>query len=278
MWKWGGGFLNELGFYDFAGSTLVHSVGGWGALVGVIFLGPRLGKYKKDRIMPIPGHSMPLAAIGVFLLWLGWFGFNGGSVLSADAGLVSLVLVTTSLAAGAGAIGAMIASWTFLKKPDITMVLNGILAGLVGITAGADLMTPVESMIIGFISGIIVVFSVLFFDKIKLDDPVGALSVHLVCGIFGRAAKFSAQILHGLFGQIYVADLDHSQEPHGICGRGIRAAKADCMTGSIGPDRNFDVAFALIFYCPNLTVAAQGHGFHGKGPYVGQERVNFCPF
>ncbi|MBU2492219.1 MAG: ammonium transporter [Bacteroidetes bacterium] len=188
MWKWGGGFLNELGFYDFAGSTLVHSVGGWGALTGIIFLGPRIGKYVGNKINPKPGHSMPLATIGVFLLWLGWFGFNGGSVFSADAGLVSLVFVTTSLAASAGAVGAMITAWILLKKPDISMVLNGILAGLVGITAGADLMSPLESLIIGFIAGIIVVFSVIFFDKIKIDDPVGALSVHLVCGIFGTLA------------------------------------------------------------------------------------------
>lgn len=188
MWKWGGGFLDALGFYDFAGSTLVHSVGGWGALTGVIFLGPRIGKFKKGKTSPIPGHSMPLAAIGVFLLWLGWFGFNGGSVLSADPAAVSLVLVTTSLAASAGAIGAMFTAWKLLKNPDITMVLNGILAGLVGITAGADLMGPASSIIIGFISGILVVLSVLFFDKIKIDDPVGALSVHLVCGIFGTLA------------------------------------------------------------------------------------------
>ncbi|MBN1300133.1 MAG: ammonium transporter [Melioribacteraceae bacterium] len=190
MWKWGGGFLDSMDtpFYDFAGSTIVHSVGGWGALTGVIFLGPRIGKYVRNKISPIPGHSMPLAAIGVFLLWLGWFGFNGGSVLSADPGLVSLVLVTTSLAASAGAVAAMISSWLFLKKPDITMVLNGILAGLVGITAGADLMGPVSSVLIGLISGTIVVFSVIFFDKIKIDDPVGALSVHLVCGIFGTLA------------------------------------------------------------------------------------------
>ncbi len=188
MWKWGGGFLDSLGFYDFAGSTLVHSVGGWAALTGVIFLGPRIGKYKKNRITPIPGHSMPLAVMGVFLLWLGWFGFNGGSVLSADPGMVSLVLVTTSLSASAGAIGAMLTSWKLQKIPDITMVLNGILAGLVGITAGADLMGPTSAIIIGFISGILVVLSVLFFDKVKLDDPVGALSVHLVCGVFGTLA------------------------------------------------------------------------------------------
>jgi ammonium transporter, Amt family len=188
MWKWGGGFLDALGFYDFAGSTLVHSVGGWGALTGVLFLGARSGKYINNKIHPIPGHSIPLAVIGVFLLWLGWFGFNGGSVLSADPGIVSLVFVTTSLAASAGAIGAMITSWGFLKKPDLTMTLNGILAGLVAITAGADLMLPLSSVIIGFIAGVIVVFSVVFFDKIKIDDPVGALSVHLVCGIFGTLA------------------------------------------------------------------------------------------
>lgn len=188
MWKWGGGFLDALGFYDFAGSSLVHSVGGWGALTGVIFLGPRAGKYVKGKIHPIPGHNIPLAVIGVFFLWLGWFGFNGGSVLSADPGLVSLVFVTTSLAASAGAIGAMAISWGFFKKPDLTMTLNGILAGLVGITAGADLMSPMESIVIGFISGVIVVFAVVLFDKIKMDDPVGALSVHLVCGIFGTLA------------------------------------------------------------------------------------------
>jgi Amt family ammonium transporter len=193
MWKWGGGFLEALGFYDFAGSTLVHSVGGWGALTGAIILGPRIGKFKKGGSNPIPGHSMPLATIGVFLLWLGWFGFNGGSVLSADPAAVSLVLVTTSLAASAGAVGAMLTSWKVLRNPDITMVLNGILAGLVGITAGADLMGPTTSIIIGFISGVLVVLSVIFFDKIKIDDPVGAISVHLVCGIFGTLAV-------GLFG------------------------------------------------------------------------------
>jgi Amt family ammonium transporter len=177
-----------MGFYDFAGSTLVHSVGGWGALTGIIFLGPRLGKYVGKKINPITGHSMPLATIGVFLLWLGWFGFNGGSVLSADPGAVSLVLVTTSIAASAGAVGAMLTSWFYFKKPDITMLLNGILAGLVGITAGADKMSPMDAVLVGLIAGVIVVFSVTLFDKLKLDDPVGALSVHLVCGIFGTMA------------------------------------------------------------------------------------------
>lgn len=195
-WKWGYGWLNTLGFYDFAGSTLVHSVGGWGALAGVLLLGPRLGKFGKDgRVHPILGHSMPLATIGVFLLWLGWFGFNGGSVLSANPAATSLVLVTTCLAAAAGGLAAALTSWVILKKPDLSMALNGILAGLVGITAGADQMGPLSSILIGLISGVIVVLSVILFDKLKIDDPVGALSVHLVCGIFGTLAV-------GLFGNM----------------------------------------------------------------------------
>jgi Amt family ammonium transporter len=195
MWKWGNGWLNTMAtpFYDFAGSSLVHSVGGWGALAGVMILGPRLGRYRDGKAMPMPGHSLPLATIGVFLLWLGWFGFNGGSVLSADPALVSLTLVTTCIAAAAGAVGAMVTSWITQKKPDLSMVLNGILAGLVGITAGADQMNMNSSIIIGLSSGIIVVLAVGMFDKLKLDDPVGALSVHLVCGIWGTLCV-------GLFG------------------------------------------------------------------------------
>ena len=187
-WKWGGGWLDAKGFYDFAGSTLVHSVGGWAALAGVICLGPRMGKYVNGGIKPIMGHNLPLAAIGVFLLWLGWFGFNGGSVLSADAELVSYVFVTTTLAAAAGIMAASAASWIIQKKPDLTMALNGALAGLVGITAGADVVGVMDSVIIGAIAGAIVVLSVIGFDKIKIDDPVGALSVHLVCGIWGTLA------------------------------------------------------------------------------------------
>jgi len=187
-WKWGGGWLDQMGFYDFAGSTLVHSVGGWAALVGAWILGPRIGKYTKSGIRPIMGHNMPLATIGVFLLWFGWYGFNGGSVLSADAGAVSYVFVTTTLAAAAGILGAMVISWTVSKKPDLSMVLNGSLAGLVAITAGADVISPLNSVIVGFIAGIFVFVSVLFFDKIKIDDPVGAISVHLICGIWGTLA------------------------------------------------------------------------------------------
>ena len=187
-WKWGGGWLDQMGFYDFAGSTLVHSVGGWGALAGIIVLGPRLGKYVRGQIRPIAGHSMPLATIGVFLLWLGWFGFNGGSVLSADPALVSLVFVTTCLASATGIIGSMLTSWMVQRKPDLSMVLNGSLAGLVGITAGADVVSVNEAMLIGLIAGVIVVASVLAIDRAHLDDPVGAVSVHLTCGIWGTLA------------------------------------------------------------------------------------------
>ena len=187
-WKWGYGWLNTLGFHDFAGSTLVHAFGGFAALAAVLVLGPRAGKYTKDGAKPILPHNLPLANIGVFLLFLGWFGFNGGSVLSADPQSVSRVFVTTAMAGFAGGIGSMVTSWAVLKKPDLSMMLNGMLAGLVGITAGADDVTPVASVLIGLIAGLLVVLSVLFFDKIKVDDPVGAISVHGVCGIFGTLA------------------------------------------------------------------------------------------
>ncbi|MGF1534428.1 MAG: ammonium transporter [Bernardetiaceae bacterium] len=198
MWKWGGGFLDALQtpFYDFAGSTLVHSVGGWGALAGVILLGPRLGKYLPDgKVKPIPGHNMPLATIGVFLLWFGWFGFNGGSVLSSDPASVSLVFVTTSIAASAGAISAFVTSYILFKTNDLTMPLNGILAGLVGITAGADQMGVMDASLIGLVAGVLVVLSIVTLDKIRIDDPVGAISVHLVCGIWGTLAV-------GIFGKL----------------------------------------------------------------------------
>jgi len=205
-WKWGKGFLDAAGFYDFAGSTLVHSVGGWAALVGAIVLGARIGKYGKNgEVHPMPGHSMPLATIGVFVLWLGWFGFNGGSVLSANPAGVSFVLVTTSLAAAAGCVGAILA-YTFVStKPDLSMALNGILAGLVGITAGADVINPANAILVGFIAGCLVVGSVLLVDKVKVDDPVGAISVHLVCGVWGTLAVglFSTNPAHSLLTQAY---------------------------------------------------------------------------
>ncbi|HEU5077240.1 MAG TPA: hypothetical protein VFU02_23775, partial [Polyangiaceae bacterium] len=200
-WKWGGGWLNDAGFYDFAGSTLVHSVGGWGALMGALLLGPRLGKYgKRGEITPIPGSNMPLATAGCFFLWLGWFGFNGGSVLSADPDATSRVLVTTCLAGAAGGLGSMLAYTFVSKKPDLSMTLNGILAGLVGITAGADVITPNMSVLVGAIAGGLVVASVVAMDKIKIDDPVGAVSVHLVCGVWGTLAVglFSTKPEHTL--------------------------------------------------------------------------------
>lgn len=204
-WKWGKGWLDQAGFYDFAGSTLVHSVGGWGALVGAVVLGPRLGKYVKGGgITPIPGSNLPLATIGTFLLWLGWFGFNGGSVLSANPAATSLTLVTTCLAAASGCIGAIVAYNFISSKPDLSMALNGILAGLVGITASADSVSPMSAVVIGAIAGALVVFSVLTFDKIKVDDPVGAISVHLVCGVWGTLAVgiFSTNPAHSIGTQL----------------------------------------------------------------------------
>jgi Amt family ammonium transporter len=203
-WKWGGGALDAMGFYDFAGSTLVHSVGGWGALAGTIIIGPRIGKYVDGKVIDKPGFSVPLAVIGVFLLWFGWFGFNGGSVLSADPGLVSFVLVTTSLSAAAGGLGGFLAAYILFKRLDLGMVLNGILAGLVGITAGADVINPGPAMLIGLVAGILVVLSAITMDKLQLDDVVGAVSVHLVCGIWGTLAVgiFSVNAEHTLWKQL----------------------------------------------------------------------------
>ena len=205
-WKWGGGFLQQLEtpFYDFAGSTLVHSVGGWAALLAVILLGARIGKIKDGKVQAIPGHNIPLATAGVLILWLGWFGFNGGSVLSADPELTSLTLVTTSIAAAAGGVFAAIISTIVFKNLDLTMFLNGILGGLVGITAGADQMSPTDAVLIGAIAGLLIVAAVSFFDRLKLDDPVGAIAVHLVCGIWGTLAV-------GLFGALASADQFLSQ-------------------------------------------------------------------
>ena len=200
-WQWGGGFFSnfisdDLGFYDFAGSTLVHSVGGWGALVVIYFLGARKGKFDENgNPLAITGSNIPLSAAGVLILWLGWFGFNGGSVLSADPSLTSLTLVTTCLAAAAGGIGAAVLSRVLYNNLDLTMFMNGVLGGLVGITAGADQMLPTSAILIGLIAGCIVVLSVALLDKCKLDDPVGAIPVHLFCGIWGTLAV-------GIFGEM----------------------------------------------------------------------------
>ncbi len=197
-WEWGKGWLNgfsgDAQFIDFAGSSLVHAFGGFAALAAVIVLGPRAGKFTKDGVKPILPHNLPLANIGVFMLILGWFGFNGGSVLSADPQGVSRVFVTTGMAAFGGGLAAIFTSWIVLKKPDLSMALNGTLAGLVGITAGAGAITPWSAVLVGAIAGVIVVISVLVFDKIRIDDPVGAVSVHGVCGIWGTLAV-------GIFGK-----------------------------------------------------------------------------
>jgi len=187
-WFWGGGWLDEKGFHDLAGSTLVHSVGGWAALAGVIVLGPRLGRYANGKVKAMPGHNLALATAGVFLLWFGWWGFNGGSSLNSDPKNIAWILVTTNVSCVFGILSAILTSWFIQKKPDLTMVLNGALAGLVAITAPADVVSVPAAAIIGFVAGILVVFSVLGFDKVKIDDPVGAISVHLVNGIWGTLA------------------------------------------------------------------------------------------
>jgi len=185
-WIWGGGFLQTAGFHDFAGSTAVHSVGGWAALTGILFLGPRIGKYDKDgKPRAIPGHSMPLAALGMFILWLGWFGFNPGSQLNADGGEIARIALSTNMAAAAGALTATFIATLVLKAPDLSMTMNGALAGLVAVTAGCSVVSPLGAIIIGGLAGFLVVGAVVALDKLRLDDPVGAIPVHLVGGVFG---------------------------------------------------------------------------------------------
>ena len=193
-WVWGGGWLAKLGMFDFAGSTVVHSIGGWAALAGVIMLGPRIGKFDNGHIKAIPGHNLSLATVGTFVLWFGWFGFNPGSTMAADPNAIAHVAVTTNTAAAAAIMSATILSWLLLGKPDLGMTLNGCLAGLVAITAPCAFVSVGSSLIIGFIAGVLVVLAVMMFDRLRLDDPVGALSVHLVNGVFGT-------ICVGLFAQ-----------------------------------------------------------------------------
>ena len=188
-WKWGGGWLDQLGFQDFAGSTLVHSVGGWLGLIGAAILGPRIGKYANGKPKAIPGHNLAYGALGVFILWFGWFGFNPGSELSATGGstiAIGHIAITTNLAAAAGAVTAMFVSWMKYKRPVFSLSLNGALAGLVAITAGCNVVSPAGAVAIGAIAGIVLVYSVILFDQIlRIDDPVGAISVHGVCGALG---------------------------------------------------------------------------------------------
>ena len=204
-WTWGGGWLNEMGFHDFAGSAIVHSVGGVLALIGAIALGPRLGKYGKDKkSRAIPGHNLALAALGVFILWLGWFGFNPGSQLAASGEVnriaISHVFLTTNLAAAAGGAATMFLTWIKYGKPSLSLMLNGILAGLVGITAGCDVVSPWGAVVIGFVCGIVLVFAIEFIDhRLHIDDPVGASSVHGVCGILGTVMTGLLATDGGLF-------------------------------------------------------------------------------
>jgi Amt family ammonium transporter len=188
-WIWGNGWLAKMGFWDFAGSTAVHSVGGWAALVGAGLLGPRLGRYGEDgTVRALPGHNMTSATLGCLILWLGWFGFNPGSTMALDGRLITHIALTTNLAAATGGVAATVTAWLVLGKPDLSMIINGILAGLVAITAPCAYVTLPVAALIGIIGGILVVFAVGFFDKLKIDDPVGAISVHLVCGIWGTLA------------------------------------------------------------------------------------------
>jgi Amt family ammonium transporter len=187
-WIWGGGWLASLGMWDFAGSTVVHSVGGWAALTGAIILGPRIGKYRDGKIFPITGHNMTSATLGALVLWLGWFGFNPGSTMAADPSSIARICITTNSAAIAGILSSTAVAWIVLGKPDLSMTINGCLAGLVAITAPCAFVSVESSLIIGAIAGAIVVFAVIGFDKIRIDDPVGAISVHLVNGVFGTLA------------------------------------------------------------------------------------------
>ncbi|MDD5120715.1 MAG: ammonium transporter [Candidatus Omnitrophica bacterium] len=199
-WIWGGGWLQLKGMFDFAGSTVVHSVGGWAALAGIMVLGPRFGKYVNRRVNPIPGHNLSMATLGTFVLWFGWFGFNPGSTMSADPVAISHVAITTNMAAAMATISATLLSWALLGKPDLGMTLNGCLAGLVAITASCAFVSVPSSLIIGFAAGMLVVLAVIMFDRLRLDDPVGALSVHLVNGVFGTVCV-------GLFSQDKIAGI-----------------------------------------------------------------------
>ncbi len=204
MWKWGGGFLAELGFQDFAGSVVVHAVGGFAGLAGALVLGPRIGRFVKGKSIPMPGHNIAFAALGVFILWVGWYGFNPGSQLTffgaANAEATTFIALTTTIAAAAGAVTAMVVAWILFKKPDVTMALNGVLAGLVGITANCDRVTQGGALVIGAVAGILVVVGVLLLDRLKIDDPVGAFPVHGLCGVWGGLAT-------GLFGTLPTAEM-----------------------------------------------------------------------
>ncbi|MGB8700557.1 MAG: ammonium transporter, partial [Thermosynechococcaceae cyanobacterium] len=187
-WIWGSGWLSRLGFWDFAGSTVVHSVGGWSALIGAVLLGPRIGKYQAGESFALPGHNLALATLGCFILWLGWFGFNPGSTLSAEPSAIAHILLTTNMSAAMGGIAAMLAAWRYFGKPDLSVMINGILGGLVSITASCRFVTLGSAAFIGLMAGILIIVAVDVLDRLNIDDPVGAIAVHLICGIWGTTA------------------------------------------------------------------------------------------
>ena len=263
-WIWGGGWLSSLGMLDFAGSTVVHSTGGWLALAGAIVLGARVGKYDANgNPRPIPGHNLPLAALGVFILWLGWFGFNPGSQMGADAPDISLIAVTTNIAAAGGAIAAMVTAWLMLGKPDAGMALNGALAGLVAITAPCAYVTPGSALIIGLLGGVVVVFSVLLFERIKIDDPVGAISVHGTCGALGTLLLGFFHQEQGIF---FAADKGAAFKFLGAQFVGVIAVFAWCMIIGL-------ILFKLIKALVGLRVSREeeleglDYGEHGASAY-----------
>lgn len=266
-WIWGGGWLASMGFVDFAGSTAVHSVGGWAALVGAALLGARIGKYDKDgKVVPIPGHHMGYAVIGTFILWLGWFGFNPGSTMAADASAIARIALNTNTAAAAGAVAATITAWLMMGKPDLSMILNGTLAGLVAITAPCNNVTVASSVLIGLIGGTLVVVAVPFFDRLRIDDPVGALSVHLVNGAWGTLAVGLFSTSTGLF---YGFGFRHL----GVQALGIVAAGAFTVAASYG-------AFLAIRAILGLRVSAEEEiegldiGEHGmEAYYIGKSNT-----
>ncbi len=263
-WIWGGGWLAERGMLDFAGSTVVHSTGGWIALAGAVTLGPRIGKYdERGRVRPIPGHNIPLAALGVFILWLGWFGFNPGSTMAATTSDIAHIAVTTNLAAAAGTIAAVLTSWKVLKKPDVGMTLNGALAGLVGITAPCAFVSNTAAILIGFVAGILVVLSVLFFDQIKVDDPVGAISVHGVCGAWGTLAL---GLFHTEQGILYAADQAAAWQFLGAQTLGILSVFIWCMATGFLMFKTIKATMGLRV-SPEEELEGLDYGEHGASAY-----------
>ena len=268
-WVWGGGWLQQLGFQDFAGSTVVHSVGGWSGLTGAIILGPRLGKYLQNGvIIPLPGHNLSLATLGCFILWIGWFGFNPGSTMTVDE-RIAYIAVITNLSAAAGAVTATITSWIFSGKPDLSLSINGILSGLVAITAGCALVSYSSAILIGALAGILVVISVYFFDTIRIDDPVGAISVHLVNGIWGTLAV-------GLFAS---AELSGEEKVAGLFTNGNMSLLLTQLLGIITVGLIMMILSAGFWYLLKLTLGLRVSqeeesigldiGEHGMEAYTG---------